>query len=322
MNAAQIALARHHSYTLLGRLFLEGIQPGLLPFVRGIPQLARALPEPFDEEEAAAGHQHLWGFNLFPFESIFLDESGLLEGAATARVQAQYWQAGFDTRRTDTSADHIGFELRFLAYLSAAEAEAWEDGLQPVASRMQHLQRDFLYHHLLRWLLPLVRAMWAQGIPFYCALAELTLEMVQGHSAELGTSVSRPWSLPTPPSLLADERTGLREIAAYLTTPAYSGLFFSRDDIARLAREHDLPRGFGGRQQMLLNLLRAAAQYDALPGLIARLHQRLAAEQAAFHAWSEQPDLAPFTRPWRARVGESLLLMEHLHCHLGQVSED
>jgi hypothetical protein len=60
-------------------------------------------------------------------------------------------------------------------------------------------------------------------------------------------------------------------VAAYLLTPAHSGFYLSRDDIARLGRQFHLPRGFGDRRQMLTNLLRSAAEYDSLPVLVGEL---------------------------------------------------
>ncbi len=321
MTPTEIALARHHSYALLGRLFLDGAQPDLLPFVRAIPALARTLPEPWDADEAAALHQHLWGFNVFPFESVFLDDSGLLGGAATERVHAHYQNAGFASAPSATSADHIGEELRFLAFLCGAEADAWEDGLAPTARAMQQRQRDWIERHLLRWLPPLLLAVRRQQHPFYQALAELTLEVVQAHSEGLSL-VAVPWALPAAPDLLSDERTGLREIAAYLITPPHSGLFLSRDDIGALARAHGLPRGFGSRQQMLVNLLRAAAQYEALPSLLASLIALFVGERAALEQGAAHPVLAPFVHPWHARLAESVGLLAHLQTRVEQLLDE
>jgi len=78
-----------------------------------------------------------------------------------------------------------------------------------------------------------------------------------------------------PADLLDDERTGLKDIARFLMTPAWSGLALSRDDIARLGRSAQLPRGFGDRTQMLTNLLRSAAEYDGLGAVLTRLDQQV-----------------------------------------------
>ena len=73
---SEVSQARHHGYVLFGRLLLEGLTPELLPFVQQIPELATAVPKFYDDDIAAAHYQSIFGFNLFPFQSIFLDGSG------------------------------------------------------------------------------------------------------------------------------------------------------------------------------------------------------------------------------------------------------
>lgn len=321
MTPSDLALARHHSYTLVGRLFLEGVQPDLLPFVRALPALSTALPEPWSADEAAAQHQHLWGFNVFPFESVFLGESGLLGGAATERVRDYYQHAGYRPTPSAASVDHVGEELRFLAFLCGAEADAWEDGLETTARALQQRQRDWLERHLLRWLPPLGQAVLRQQQSFPRALVELTWEVVQGHAEEVAVAAV-PWSLPAPPNLLADRGTGLREIATFLITPPHSGLFLSRDDIGALARRHELPRGFGSRQQMLVNLMRAAAQYDRLPALLASLSDLFATDQAALERQGAHRLLEPFVRPWHERLTEGRTVLQHLQARAEPLPDD
>ena len=309
----QVARARHHTYLLLGRLFVEGVNDELLPYVRAIPELASVLPDSPDMDEVAADYQHLFGFNLFPYESIFLDTTGLLDGAISEAVRQNYERAGYDVNTTATSPDHIGPELSFMAFLAGAEADAWDDDLAAVARQMEQ-QRDFLQGHLLCWLLPLVLAVRQQEQPFFMALADLTLEFVYSHYATIGSPAAIDFRLPAPPTLLDDEKTGLKEIAAYLTTPLYSGVYLSRDNIGRLARQQRLPRGFAGREQMLLNLMRAAVQYDALPALVAELRSLTSGWQKAYADLAgTYPELRLWTTAWQARANYTF----HL---LGQVS--
>ena len=130
LSSADMALARHHTYTLFSRLFLEGVTAELRPFLPPIPELAAVLPEPFDADESAATHHYLFQLNLFPYESIFLATDGLLGGPVTNKVQQQYEQSGFIVDASATSPDHIGHELAFLAFLCGAEADVWKDGLE------------------------------------------------------------------------------------------------------------------------------------------------------------------------------------------------
>jgi len=330
LTTAQIALARHHTYMLLSRLYLEGLTSELLPYVRALPSLAATLPDKFEADEAGADYQSLFGFNLFPYESIFLDPSGLLGGAMTERVTNDYREAGFALHQAER-ADHIGNELAFLAFLSGAEADAWEDNLVPIALRMRQMARDFLQTHLLRWLPPLIIALQRQPHAFYARLADLTLEIVTSHlsvppsnladmtlltpssdnAAQIKPTI--PSFLPPAPALFTDEKTGLKEIANYLITPPMSGIYLSRDDIVQLGRQQRLPRGFGKRQQILLNLLRIASQYDEWLTLLSSFQEQLEAWQAAYINYHiTHPHLGPFADVWLARTRHTSELLQQM----------
>jgi TorA maturation chaperone TorD len=302
------------TYALLGQLYLEGVTAVTLPTIQIIPSLAQTVKAPFSADESAAGHQTLLGFNVFPYESIFLDGSGLLGGAVTETVQHSYREAGFEVDAGSSSPDHIGHELALLAHLCGAEADAWQDNLAFKAEQMRQLQWDFLQEHLLRWLVPFVLAVKGQKRPFYTALAELTLEFILDHVSGIGipdTQLkdnfgnwnSRNMQLS---DLLANEKTSLKNIAEFLTTPLHSGIYLGRDDITRLARQQDLPRGFGDRAQMLANLMRSAVQYDGLPALLAELAniaERWGDEYGRFAA--TMPAITPFITPWHDRINNT-----------------
>jgi putative dimethyl sulfoxide reductase chaperone len=323
LTAAEIALARHHTYTLLGRLYTDGLTADLLPYSRellGETQYAIRTTH-YDPNEAAASHHTLFRFNIFPYQSIFCDASGLLGGAESERVQAYYRESGFET----AEPDHIASELRFLAFLCAAEAEARQDGLMASAAQCQVRQANFLRGHLLTWLPPFVIALEQNGHPFYAALATLTLDFVADHAAAVGATLvvaqetvvqdtvaqDAPGQVQDLP--LQDAKTGLKDIARYLITPPHSGLYLSRDAIGDLARAHDLPRGFGGRQQVLSNLLYTAVQYDSLNELLGEL-------TAVVHQWQygytkfkgKYPHLIPFLTPWQTRLRHTVKLVQHI----------
>jgi hypothetical protein len=113
--------------------------------------------------------------------------------------------------------------------------------------------------------------------------------------------------------LLAEEGTGLRQIAANLLAPPLSGFFLSRTAISALARQQALPRGFGNRQQLLLNLLRSAAQYDQFPTLVTALREAVAAWDQAYAAQAEAaPTLATTVTVWQARLQETGEMLDGL----------
>jgi TorA maturation chaperone TorD len=297
-----MALARSRSYALFGRLFLSGLSPEVLPIAQAIPELAATLPEAFDEDEAAADYQHLFGFNIFPHESIFLDPAGLLGGPVSEGVLNSFARAGYNAGASSDNADHIGHELNCLAFLCGAEADAWEDDRPDVARRMVVLQGEFLDQHLLVWLPALVLAIRQQKMPFYSALAALALDLAISHRADQDQGLAENILLPEPPDLLADEQAGLRDIVAFLLTPAFSGLYLARDDIGRLARQQTLPRGFGGRRLMLQNLLRSAANYDTLELVLDDMGTLIKEWERAYADMGADPALKPFAGVWLSRA--------------------
>jgi putative dimethyl sulfoxide reductase chaperone len=284
--------------------------------VATLPALASSLPPAFDADEAAAGHHLLFGLNVFPYEALFRDQSGLLGGAVSEAVAASYRQAGYAPATAASSPDHAGYELGLLAFLCGAEADAVRDGLRATVERVQGLQRDFLGQHLLAWLPPLAVAIREQDgarsayHPFYAALAELALALVDEHVTVLG-GLPAHWALPPAPPLLASEKTGLKQIAAYLLAPGYSGLYLSRDAIGELARALDLPHGFGGRQQMMANLLRAAAQYGQMAPLVAQLRQVSGRWQGSYRSLAGTA-LAPYAAAWEERVALTRQLLAEI----------
>jgi TorA maturation chaperone TorD len=290
---------------------LYGLKPEFSASVQAIPELSVLAPglgsaSPVEFDRLAADHYTLFGLNVFPHESIFLDGEGDLGGAVSSSVLAFYQQAGYDVLLAGENPDHIGLELRLLAHLAAAESEAWEDGLPTVVQRLSDLQRRFLDEHLLRWLPGLVQAIRQQDEGFFSALADLSLELASEHigSQEREPASAHPdFELPRFPDLLVHEKTSLKDFAHFLLTPACSGFYLSREDISRLASSLKIPRGFGSREQMLANLLRAAADYESLPPLVEGITTLLGDWIGFYEAMAEdQPVLAFFAAPWLQRL--------------------
>jgi TorA maturation chaperone TorD len=304
VNTKQTAQARSHTYTLFGRLFLEGLTEPLLPYAQAVAELAPLIPGPFSPNEAAATHHHLFAFNLFPYETIFLDSSGLLGGERSQAVANRYSQVGFIPGPSAPAPDHLGHQLLCLAYLLSAEAST---NRPAEAHQWQKQQHDFLSNHLLRWLIPCTIALQQLGQPFYATLAQLTLALTADHYATLSTPfILHPSSfiLPGEPPSLDDPQTRLRPIIHYLLTPCQSGLYLTRHDIEKVAQQLQLPRGFGRREEMLRNLWEAAVQYDQLPALLDALQNCLHQWQTAYQILDE-PTLAPFLHPWQTRLHHS-----------------
>jgi TorA maturation chaperone TorD len=317
-----LALNRHQTYRLLSQLFTHGLTEEDFEIVRQIDALDKHLPDPFDPDEAAADHQHLFGFNVFPYESVFLDPSGQLGGDITTSAIRDYRQIGFDAGSEAGSPDHIGHELALLAFLDQTETKAHEDNLPSQVEVMREYQRSFIDRHILRWLPPLVLAIRDQFHPFYGALATETLDTLVAHRTNLGGTSRARFTLPKPPVLLENEKTGLKEIIAYLLTPAFSGIYLGRDVIGRLARGHSIPRGFGERRQMLTSLLRSAANYGNMGQVLSSLQALVVTWESAYQEMATSPQPIVTAAIWKKRASATAGMISHMRSRLNDVGRD
>lgn len=323
LTTHEAALAYARAFQLFSELYRSGLTPDLLAQVQALPELAAAAPSPYVPDEAAASFHTLFGMNVFPYQSVFLDPDGLLGGPETDRVRHSYRGMGFAADEANEPADHLAHQLAALAFLCHAEAEAWEDGRADMAARAQQLQADFLDQHLLRWLPAFAAAVQRQGDPFYAELAGLTLELAAARRRALPSLALALRPAPAtaeadePPiqrveRLLADPQTDLDAIAGFLLTPPYSGLFLTRRDIGQLGRAADAPRGFGERRQMLRTFLRSAAEFDRFPAAVAALESVAEETAAALRRLAESADAPELARPWLARLEATRQLLAML----------
>ena len=313
MDEQQAAQARSRAYRLFGQLFSTGPTPDIQPALAALPELAETFDASIDADEAAADHHHLFGFNVFPHAGLFLDAPAQLGGPAADTARRLYRDAGYHPPTAIDAPDHVAAAFGALAFLTAAEADAWHDARPDEAARMQHHQRRLFDAYLLGWLPAFTFAVARQNHPFYSALADLTHDLALDHRAMLGEDnvapppllPEPPPLLPEPPPLLDDPSAGLRDIADFLTTPAHCGFYLSRDDLGRLGRSLALPHGFGHRRLLLENLFRAAAGFEHLPALLDALREQVAVWQTFYASLP-----SPLAAPWQARLAGSLALLD------------
>jgi TorA maturation chaperone TorD len=155
-QAGPLAEARAGTYRLLARLTLSEVDRELAGVLDGMPIFGQALSDSGGSNQLQAlrvDFTNLFLLNAHPYESVYLDESGMLNTPSSGQVLAAYRASGFDSPWLNRSGapDHIGLELEYLAALVEAEAEAWEQGESRRAARLRTEQRAFLADHLARW---------------------------------------------------------------------------------------------------------------------------------------------------------------------------
>jgi TorA maturation chaperone TorD len=327
---------------LLSHFWLEEVRSDDLATVAALPALAETLPQTDADAltDLAVEYQRLFGFNLPPYESMFVDPAAMLLAPATARVQALYRQTGWSppAHARVGAPDHVGLELLALAEIQAKTALKGA-GAEPKApygqAEAKEEQAKLAYRlqteHLALWVPALVLTLRRLAPhPFYAILAELTLDLllttlppdspfIIRHSSftiQSSQLIDYPDPFPVlpPPPIYNDqgqfipleerkEDSGLRALVNHLLTPCRSGLMLTRTDLTRISHALDLPTVMGERSYMLETLFRQAGEYELVSALLDQLHQLLAEVEAAYRLWADEyPAWRLYAEAWRRRV--------------------
>lgn len=307
------AEARSRAYALLARLAGGGLTSEReREWAAADAGLASAIAAYGDDLDAlAADHQHVFGFSCPPFESALLDPEGHLGNETSDRVQRTLAAAGIAEGPGGEAPDHLAAQLYALALLAGAEADADRDGELAIAERMRAQSRHLLDQHLLRWLPTFASAVRRAGRPWPVALVHTIEEVALQHRGALGSADEADLSFELPPLALSLEEgsTGLADIARVLATPARAGVLISRDDIARLGRKTDTPRGFGDRATLIENLLRAGAQLESIDEILGSLLDLLREAKAELGEDRLSDVPSSLRLPWQARIDETCALV-------------
>lgn len=181
---------------------------------------------------SAAEHAELFGFQLYPYASVYAGAEGMLGGDAADRV-AGFWRAAGLTPPAE--ADHLAALLGLYAALAGEEGE-----------RARHVRHALLWEHLLSWQ-PAWLARLAEVAPRpYAAWGALLQAALEAEAEELGLPASRPLHLR-----LAPAPGGVEALLAAVR----SGVILTRADLARAASELGLGRRQGERRTILQSLL-------------------------------------------------------------------
>jgi putative dimethyl sulfoxide reductase chaperone len=297
MDAATRASARAAGLRLLASAF-DAAPSG--DDLATLTELSR-LPAQ-DEEAVAEEHCAVFDRDVVPLAGLFLDPEGRGGGPLVTHLVTHFASLGAPAPPTPES---LSAQLRGLAWLCSAESEAQRDGQAEEIVRMRGMQRRWLDAVLLPWMPAFVAAVSRTGRTWATALAGETLDLLLQLRDELGPG-EEPELPPAPETPdLDDVSTDIRAVARWLSTPAASGLFLGRHVLERLGRTSDVPRGFGGRQLMLGNLLRAAARFDALENVL----DGLTAEVAA---WRQELPEGGVGAPWQRRLDQTTVVLQRL----------
>ena len=126
-----------------------------------------------------------------PYESLWREDR--LLGDSTLAVENAYREAGFQDPGPGGPCDHIACELRFLASLCNAQADAVRADQPEEAHWALQQQARFIDQHLLAWVPTYCRNLAEQSRePFYSALARLTSDIVTEDARHLEAETAIP----------------------------------------------------------------------------------------------------------------------------------
>lgn len=320
LRPEEIAQARALAYGLLADLLARGLTKETRDAALASDPLRDAiLRQAGDLDALAVEHEQAFGWAAPPFEGAFLDPARTSGGAISESLWALFAEAGFAPDVGSTDVEHLATSLRCLAFLGGAESDAIEDAHAGAIERVRTLSRRVLDEHVLRWLPALAAAIRRTDLAFPIALVEQIEALALLHRAGI-PGAPRAFELPAPPAILDREDTSLREIAELLATPAASGLVLGKHDIARLGRGARVPRGFGDRVQLLVNLLRGAAQYDTLAALCDALASEADAQRRALED-ARYAGVEALVAPWRLHLAGTRALIARVRTDAARITE-
>lgn len=252
-------------------------------------------------DEWGALHQSLFGFNVFPFASVFLDEHGKMGGDIgdyVARIYArqQFFPSGGD------DADHLVSELQFCAnQLRKAD---------PDPALIAH----FLDQHVFAWLPVFVFAINRRTDGFYAMLVARAFSILVDVRRPLDSAFERPGAPGASGAQDADDHpTSIKALAGHCVSAVRAGIFLSRADISELARLVQVPTGFGSREQMFTTLFDSARTYGKESDLVRALESMLDDEGAKWSALADKSATdasVHWAGIWHSRLETTRILLQ------------
>ncbi|WP_457626593.1 TorD/DmsD family molecular chaperone [Persephonella sp.] len=195
MDKKQETQARVNMYGLLSRFLIEEIDEDTLKKIKSNPDLLELLPKTKEwkaffekepkkliEEELNVDFTTVFLLNVYPYESVFMNDEGHIDPTVTNPTLIFYREHGYmiDLNKTRAlSPDHIAIEMEFMMTLVQEELEAIEKNDEQKVKDLRQIQKRFLEEHLANWgPIYLMAAKDMAETPFYQDVCELALEFI------------------------------------------------------------------------------------------------------------------------------------------------
>lgn len=289
---------------LLADLLLHELDAPTAALLAGDPALATALDPPRSEaalHELRAVYARLLLIELPPYGSVFLDAPPVIGGEASLaweRFLAEHNHALSSLERA-AAADHAGLYLRALAAAERDGSPEWT---------------ALVLREALRWLPQALTAIARNDEEgFYAHVADLAAHALQACAgatcSQLDTGVGD--------AVLEPEDESLRAIASWLSTPAWSGWFLSKQKMRQFARPFGAAIGIVDRTRMLEHVFEASALDHRTGELLDALLEEWHIWRAALVKWhSELGTWATALDSWDAHLQRTHAALCHMRASL------
>jgi len=187
--------ARINMYGLLSRLLIEELDEETLRKIKETPEILDLFPntkewqlfwekEPKQliEEDLNVDFTSIFILNVYPYESVFLNDEGYINPSITNPTLQFYLEHGYEIDLNKTRAlspDHLAVELEFMMNLIQEELNAFAREDYKEEKRYLNLEKEFMEKHLLQWApIYFMAARDMAETPFYYDVCQLALEFI------------------------------------------------------------------------------------------------------------------------------------------------
>lgn len=195
MDRLEETQARFNMYGLLSRLLIEEVDSDLLRKIKENKDLLDLFPktkewktffekepEKLIEEDLNVDFTTVFLLNVYPYESVFMNDQGYIDPSVTNPTLIFYREHGYMIDLNETrvlSPDHIAVEMEFMMTLIKEELEALKNKNENQVKKLRDIQKKFLEEHLANWgTIYLLSAKDMAETPFYQDVCDLSLEFI------------------------------------------------------------------------------------------------------------------------------------------------
>lgn len=187
--------ARINMYALLSRLIMEEVDENTLEMIKSKQELLELFPNTKEwgtfltkdtksliDEELNVDYTTVFLLNVYPYESVFMNDEGHINPTLTNPTLQFYLEHGYEIDLNKTrvlSPDHLAVEMEFMITLINDQLNAYSMFNQEEEKKALQTQKEFMEKHLLKWSpIYLLSAKDLAETPFYQDTCQTTLEFL------------------------------------------------------------------------------------------------------------------------------------------------